>query len=46
MRECDHCHEVKVNVEYLADPFTYEIYDEIYNSYWCDDCYSNRKDEI
>lgn len=48
--ECDHCHEVKECV-YADDPKLSELYgdDEGYESsfsFWCDECYSNRHDEV
>jgi len=44
--ECDHCHPVKMCV-YASDPYISEVRErETELSYWCDDCYSSRHDEV
>jgi len=42
---CDHCHLLKL-VEYIADPYLEEISGEIEISWWCNDCYIDRADDI
>lgn len=48
--ECDHCHQVK-QCEYRDDPYTSEVRGdeddyEPHPSWWCDDCYSSRHEEV
>ena len=43
--KCDRCGEVK-EVEWLPDPFINDVYDEEDLSYWCEECYSDRADEV
>jgi hypothetical protein len=47
MTTCDHCGEVK-ECELKVDPFIDEVFPEDENpaSWWCDDCYSDRKDDV
>ena len=45
---CDHCGKEKDDVEMRADPFIRDVYpeDENEESWWCDECYDNRCDDI
>ncbi len=43
---CDYCHEDKPDVKWEADPYMSFIYGDIDESYWCDDCFCNREDDI
>jgi len=49
---CDHCGEEEVLVRYLEDPYVAEVYVEEYRdehvdkSYWCYDCWNDRKDDV
>lgn len=43
--ECGTC-GTKVDTKWTFDPFLSEIWDETVMGWWCDDCYSNRNDDI
>lgn len=45
MNTCDHCKKKSEDVRRRNDPFLDEIYEEQVESFWCDECFYDRKDE-
>ena len=43
--ECTYCHEIK-ECTWEVDPYIHELYDEIEEGYWCDECWDKRWEDI
>jgi hypothetical protein len=43
---CETCGAVGPDIEYLPDPYAYELYGEVTMGYWCDNCYTERSNDI
>jgi hypothetical protein len=44
--ECDDCQEIKPDVHRTLCPYAYEINEEKITIYVCDDCYTQRQEDI
>ena len=44
--KCERCGKEKDDVEYVVNPYEFEINEEIVKEYLCEDCYNKLNEEI
>lgn len=46
MHTCEWCSRTREDVEYVLEPYLYEIHDERVYHWMCEDCYDSRKMDV